>query len=203
MKLRKNPVQIPTKVLTTLALLVALNAVLNDGFALRFETLKFNFGFLTVIMAAVLYGPWASMAVGALGDVLGLIVFPVIGTPNPIFTIIAATNGLIYGLCLHSKKKEFSDKQLLLRSGIAAFLVTQVMYTGVNSLALSYLYGSIYIVPTETGYTLTAAMILRIFKNIFLFYFNMMAIPVIFEIKKRLEKTNLIPQMPSSTSTSA
>lgn len=192
--------KLPTKVLTTLALLVALNAVLNDGFALRFETLKFNFGFITVIMAAILYGPWASMAVGALGDVLGLIVFPVVGVPNPIFTIIAATNGLIYGLCLYSKKREFGDKELLVRSVIAAFLVTQVMYTGVNSLVLSYLYGSVYFVPTDTGYQLTAVMILRIFKNLFLFYFNIMVIPVVFECKQRLLKNQLfsLPQMTSS-----
>ncbi len=182
--------KIPTKVLTTLALLVAMNAVLNDGFAIRFETLKFNFGFVTVIMAAILYGPWASIAVGALGDILGLLIFPVVGTPNPIFTIISGVNGLIYGLCL-SSKKEISDKSLLIRSGIAAFLVTQVMYTGVNSLVLSYLYGSVYLVPTDTGYTFTAVMWLRIFKNVFLFFVNMMIIPVVFECKQRLVKSNL------------
>lgn len=187
--------KIPTKVLTTLALLVALNAVLNDGFAIRFETLKFNFGFVTVIMAAILYGPWASIAVGALGDILGLIIFPVIGTPNPIFTIISAVNGLIYGLCL-SSKKEIGDKALLIRSGIAAFLVTQVMYTGVNSLVMSYLYGSIYIVPTETGFSFTPVMWIRIFKNVFLFFANMMIIPVIFECKQRLVKSNLFTISP-------
>ncbi|MFI3253217.1 MAG: folate family ECF transporter S component [Eubacteriales bacterium] len=183
-----TPVQIPTKVLTTLALLVAMNAVLNDGFAIRFELLKFNFGFITVIMAGVLYGPWASMAVGAMGDVLGLLIFPVVGTPNPIFTIIAGVNGLIYGLCLYSKKREFSNKELLIRSAVAAFLVTQVMYTVVNSLVLSHLYGLVYIVPTETGYELTAVMITRIFKNFFLFYINMMVIPVVFECKQRIQK---------------
>lgn len=197
--LKKPSVKIPTKVLTTLALLVAMNAVLNDGFAIRFELLKFNFGFVTVIMAAVLYGPWASMAVGALGDVLGLIIFPVVGTPNPIFTIIAGCNGLIYGMCLYSRKRAFSDKELLIRSAIAAFLVTQVMYTGVNSLVLSMLYGSVYIVPTETGYTLTVAMMTRIFKNFFLFYVNMMIIPVVFECKQRLVKSHLfsLPTMPT------
>ncbi len=182
---------IPTKVLTTLALLTALNAVLNDGFAIRLELMKFNFGFVTVIMAAILYGPWASVAVGALGDILGLLLFPVVGAPNPIFTIIAGVNGLIYGLCLYSKK-DISDKALMIRSGIAAFLVTQIMYTVVNSLVLSYLYGSVYIVPTDTGVTFTLVMWIRILKNIFLFFVNMMIIPVVFECKQRLLKTGLL-----------
>ncbi len=178
----KKP-KLDTKMMTTLALLTACNVVLNDYFALNTELIKINFGFVTVIMTAVLFGPWGAMSVAMLGDVVGLILFPPQGAPNPIFTILAGIVGLIYGLCLYSKKGDISDKSLLIRSGIAAFLVTQIMYTGVNSYVLGYLYGSGYILPL---------MPMRIFKNIVLFFVNMMIIPVVFECKNRLQKNNLL-----------
>lgn len=181
--------KISTKMLTTLALLVACNVVLNDYFALKTELIKINFGFVTVILTAILYGPWGAVTVSVLGDIIGLILFPPVGAPNPAFTLVTGTVGLIYGLCLYSKKGPISDKSLLIRSGIAAFLVTQVMYTGINSLLLGYLYGEAYIM---------GAMPMRIFKNIILFFVNMMIIPVVFEMKHRLVKSNLLVEKPVS-----
>lgn len=180
---KKRFTKFDTKTLTTLALLIALNVILNDGFALQTTLIKINFGFVTLIFAGILFGPWGSVTVAVLGDIIGLMVFPPVGAPNPIFTLITGTVGLIYGLCLYSKNGKLTDKSLMVRSGIAAFLVTQIMYTGVNSYTLGYLYGWGYI---------TALMPMRIFKNIVLFFVNMMIIPVIYETVQRLQKGGVL-----------
>lgn len=175
--------KISTKQLTIYALFIACNVVLNEYFALRTELLKINFGFVTLVLSAILYGPVASVTIAVLGDGLGLILFPPVGAPHIGFTIITGLVGLTYGLCLYSPKEELKGKKMIAHSVLAAFLVTGVLYTGLNSLLLGYLYGESYII---------GAMPLRILKNIVLFAMQVVMIPSMFVVKQRLEKENLV-----------
>lgn len=187
-KAKKNKVKksITTKDVTTLGLLIACNIVLNEFLGLRTELLKINFGFLALVLAGMMYGPKASVTVAVLGDILGLMIFPPVGAPHLGFTVITGLVGLAYGVCLHCPCGEvWTTKKTMIRSVMAAFLVTGVLYTGLNSWLLGYLYGEAYII---------GAMPLRIVKNIVLFAMQVVMIPSVFVVKERLEKGRVVAE---------
>ena len=84
-----------------MALLVALNIVLERFIGFVGVSTAYGISFIAVIFAAVQYGPVGAVLVSCLGDVLGTVLsgrVPVIG-----FTITAAVQGIIYGLVLYKK----------------------------------------------------------------------------------------------------
>lgn len=174
-----------TQQLVACAMLVAVNVVLNEWFALKTEVLKINFGFVALVLAGILYGPFASTTIAVLGDGLGLILFPPIGAPHLGFTVITGLVGLTYGVCLYSPKEPLQGKKMIFRSCLAAFLVTGVLYTGLNSALLGVVYGQNYIV---------GAMPVRILKNTVLCCMQCVMIPSMFVVRDRLAKQNLIQQ---------
>lgn len=91
------------KMLVIIAMLTALEVILSRFLSIPIGlTLKFGFNFVPICVAAYLYGPVASLLVGAMGDLLGALLFPV----NTIFygfTITAALTGAIFGFFLHKK----------------------------------------------------------------------------------------------------
>lgn len=126
--------RINTKMLVVLALLVALNLVLGRFCSFFIWSNKIGFGFVPVFVAAYLYGPLAGGMVGALGDLLSAILFP-IGPYFPGFTATAFLTGVLFGLLLY-------HKQSVLRT-LAAVLVNQlVLGLVVNTFWIAYLYGS-------------------------------------------------------------
>lgn len=176
---------IDTKKLTTYAMLVACTVVLSESFALKTELIKIHFGFIPVVMSAILFGWKASASVGILADLLGLMIFPQVGAPNMFFVVIAGLEGLTYGLLLHSKENTFTGKQIFIRGAIASFIVTAILFSICNSLFLWHLYGTAYIV---------GAMPLRILKNVVLFGIETVMIPTLFVIKNRIVSETSIAQ---------
>ena len=82
------------------ALLIALNIVFSRLISISAWNFKISFTFITGFVAGYLYGPlWAAVVCGV-GDLIGSLLFP-IGAYNPLFTLTAVLNGLIYGFCLH------------------------------------------------------------------------------------------------------
>ena len=92
-----------TRVLTTLALLTALEIVLSRFLSINAWNTKIGFSFVPIVAAAILYGPAAAGIVGALGDFIGAILFP-IGAYFPGFTLTAFLTGCVFGLFLHRKE---------------------------------------------------------------------------------------------------
>ena len=87
-----------TKKIVLLALLVALNIVLSRIVpAINAWNMKISLTFITMVIAGNIYGPIYSVLVGALGDFIGSLLFP-IGAYNPLFTITAALSGLVFGI---------------------------------------------------------------------------------------------------------
>lgn len=180
----KTKGKITTKTVTTFAMLIACNILLNEFLGLRLELIKINFGFVTLVLAGMIYGVKGSVTVAVLGDILGLIVFPPVGAPHIGFTVITGLVGAVYGLCLYCPVgEEWSRKKMIARSALAAFLVTGVLYTGLNSFLLGYLYGESYII---------GAMPLRILKNVVLFAMQVVMIPSMFLVKERLGKAGVV-----------
>ena len=96
--LRMNPYK-----LCLMGVLVALQIVLARITAIPVGSwLRIGFGFLPVGIAGYLLGPVWGMAVAAIGDILGTLVF----TPAIIWGLVLANalNGLIFGLFLYPRK---------------------------------------------------------------------------------------------------
>lgn len=91
------------RLLATMALMVALHIVLSRFLSINTFDLKIGFAFIPIFVAAYLYGPMAAGIVGALGDFLGAILFP-IGAYFPGFTLTCFCTGLTFGLLLHKKQ---------------------------------------------------------------------------------------------------
>lgn len=125
-----------TRTLVTLAILVAMEIVLSRFLSISAWNTKIGFSFVPIVVAAMLYGPLAGGLVGALGDFMGAILFP-IGAYFPGFTLTAFLMGAVFGLFLY---KEQTVPKIL-----GAVTVNQcALSLCLNTLWISILYGSPY-----------------------------------------------------------
>lgn len=101
----KTKTKLSLKLLTTTALLIALEIVLSRFCSINTSGWKIGFSFVPVVVAAVMYGPTVAAIVYALSDFLGAILFP-IGPYFPGFTVSAALMGFVYGLFLYRREEK-------------------------------------------------------------------------------------------------
>ncbi len=115
------------------ALLMALEIILTRFLSITLPFVRIGFGFLPISIIAILYGPlWAGTAY-ALGDILGMLIFP--AAPYfPGFTFTAFCTGAVYGLILH--KREITLKRVFL----AVCIVCVVLNLGLDTYWLYILY---------------------------------------------------------------
>lgn len=135
----KKKQKAPTEVLFSLvccALLIALQIVLSRFLSIQLWNLKIGFSFVPVIIAARLFGPFYSVAVYVVGDIIGTFLFPT-GPYFPGFTLSAAISGLIFGLFLYKKTSVF-------RVVCSSFLNQLICSFLLNSFWISYTSGSPY-----------------------------------------------------------
>ena len=93
-----------------LALLIALNIVLERLVGVVLPSNAFSISFIVIIFAAIKYGPIGAAAVSAFGDFFGAFFS---GGPNLLFTVTAIIQGLIYGFALGRKNTEYKFRQTL------------------------------------------------------------------------------------------
>ena len=125
-----------TRMLTTLALLTAVEIVLSRFLSINAWNIKIGFNFIPIVVAAILYGPLEAGIVAALGDFIGAILFP-IGAYFPGFTLTAFLHGVVFGLFLYRKQGWLQS--------IAAVSINQfILSLFLNTLWISVLYGSPY-----------------------------------------------------------
>lgn len=114
--------------------------------------LRIGFGFLPIALLAALYGPLPAGIAYAVGDILGMLIFPS-GTFFPGFTLSAFITGLIWGNFLY--RHEVGWKRTLAASTTITVLVDMIM----NTLWLSILLGKGYMVLLIPRIVKCAAMI--------------------------------------------
>ena len=85
------------KKLVEISLLIALEVILTRFCSINTATLRIGFGFLPIAIIAMMYGPLSAGVAYALGDLLGMMIFPS-GSYFPGFTLTAFLTGVIYGL---------------------------------------------------------------------------------------------------------
>ena len=84
------------RTLTMLALLVAMSIVFSRVLSISTGFVRFNLGSLPVLLAALLFGPGAGFAVGAVADMIGGVLAGY--AINPLITLGAGAIGLVRGL---------------------------------------------------------------------------------------------------------
>ena len=114
-----------TKTLAALGVLLASEIVLSRFLSIAAWNVKIGFGFVPVVLAAMVYGALPAALVAALGDLLGALLFP-IGPYFPGFTATAFLTGLTFGLLLYRKN---SVANALLAVGIVQFVLGLLLNT--------------------------------------------------------------------------
>lgn len=134
--------QLSTRQAANLGLLTAISIVLTRvfGFVLPIAgvgALRISFGEIPLIIAGVLFGPWAGALTGLASDLIGYMINSHGGAFFPGFALSAALTGLLAGLLLHKKRANLRLWQVGL-----AVLVTDLL-TGVllNTFWLTILFG--------------------------------------------------------------
>ncbi len=94
----KRRTQESLKILTSLAMLIAVSIICGKYLAIRGgDILRFSFENLPIIFAGIAFGPVSGAAVGIIADLIGCVL---VGYAiNPIVTVGAAAIGLVSGLC--------------------------------------------------------------------------------------------------------
>ncbi len=159
-----------TRTLTTLALLTAVEIVLSRFLSINAWNIKIGFGFVPVVIAAILFGPLAAGIVGALADFLGALLFP-IGAYFPGFTLTAFLTGCVLGFFLHPKQ---GWPRIIAAVGICQFVFSLFL----NTLWISILYGSPYVPLLAT----------RLVQCVILTAVQLVCIPLIAKILARYRK---------------
>lgn len=124
--------------LVIMAFLIALEIILTRFCSIQTPIVRIGFGFLPVAMMGIMFGPiWAAVGY-AVGDILGMLIFPT-AAYFPGFTLTAFLTGLVFGLFLHNK--EITIKSVLPASLIVIFGMNLIL----DTLWLSILMGDAFL----------------------------------------------------------
>ena len=164
-----------TRDLVIMAFMIALEIILTRFLSINTPILRIGFGFLPVAMLGIMYGPvWAGLSY-AIGDILGMMIFPT-GAYFPGFTLTAFLTGLTYGLFLY-KKESITWKTAL----IPCLIVTLVLNLCLDTLWLKILMGQGFFALLPT----------RILKCVIMLPIETILIPVTWnQIFKRVMKNS-------------
>ena len=131
----KNESRISVRTLTAMALLIAMSIVFSRVLSISTGFVRFNLGSLPVLLAGILFGPWAGFVVGMVADIIGGVLAGY--AINPLITLGAASIGLVGGLGWQ-KLSHLRTGNRLWCSVLAAHFVGSMV---IDSLALHIFYG--------------------------------------------------------------
>ena len=130
-----NDSKTSVRTLTMLALLVAMSIVFSRVLSISTGFVRFNLGSLPVLLAALLFGPWAGFAVGAVADMIGGVLAGY--AINPLITLGAGAIGLAAGFAW----QKLGSLSIVLRLSVSVLLGHIVGSMVITSLALRLFYG--------------------------------------------------------------
>ncbi|MEG2199856.1 MAG: folate family ECF transporter S component, partial [Anaerovorax sp.] len=111
--------KLKTTKITVIAFLMALEIILTRFLSLFMPFLRLGLGFLPVAITGILYGPLWAGASYAIGDILGMLIYPT-GPYFPGFTLTTFLTGVTYGLILH--KKQITWKRVIFAASIVCIV---------------------------------------------------------------------------------
>lgn len=125
-----------TKTLVVMALMVALKIILRQFTIYLTPSFKLiNFDYLPGAMVSILYGPWAGLLFGFVGDTVGYLVKP-IGPYFIGYTLSEMVLNFIYGLFLYRRPLK------VWRVVAANVTILLTVYYGLNYIWNTILYGT-------------------------------------------------------------
>lgn len=126
-----------TKMLVTLAMMVALEVVLSRFLSINAWNIKIGFSFIPAVVVGILYGALPAGAMAVVADLIGALMFPS-GDFFPGYTLTAFLVACVFGIFLH--KKQTTGRI------ICAVVINQfVMSLFLQSLWISIQYSSPYL----------------------------------------------------------
>ena len=140
------------KKLIQISLLIAIEVILTRFCSIQTPIVRIGFGFLPIAIIAMMYGPLSAGIAYAIGDLLGVTLFPA-GSFFPGFTLTAFLTGITYGVFLYNKPKTWS------RIVGAVLTVCLVLNLGLDTYWLSILMGQGYVALLPTRIIKAALMI--------------------------------------------
>lgn len=174
------------RLITFTALLVALGVVL-DRLSLLNPGWKIGFGFIPVVVAAILYGPVVSAIVYGLSDLLAALLFP-IGPYFPGFTICAALMGAIYGLFLYAGEQDGICMGLKWKK--VSFFPNIILPTVINSL-IGLFINTVWVSILYDSKAYWGWFMYRLPQYAVLIPLNLVLIPALIHLCKKLRKFTL------------
>jgi ECF transporter S component (folate family) len=131
-----------TRKIANLGVLTAVSIVLTRVFGFIVPVagvgaLRISFGEIPLILAGILFGPWAGAVTGIAADLIGYAINSHGGAFFPGFALSAALTGLLPGLLLHSYRENLRWWQV----GVTVLLTDLVTGVVLNTLWLTILYG--------------------------------------------------------------
>lgn len=134
-----------TKKIVLSAMLLALLIVLSRFLSIKTPILVISLSFVPIMMSAIWLGPKYSLAIAALGDLIGAILFP-FGAYFPGYTLSQLLTGLIYGLFLYKKPgQEISDGKFIIKLIVSSVLVLGLIGVLLTSLWVHITAGKSYV----------------------------------------------------------
>ena len=123
------------RTLTMLALLTAMSIVFSRVLSVSTGFVRFNLGSLPVLLAALLFGPGAGFAVGAVADMIGGVLSGY--AINPLITLGAGAIGLVAGFAWQKLPQLRTGLRLQISVLLGHFVGSMV----ITSMALRIFYG--------------------------------------------------------------
>ncbi len=90
--------------ITTTAVLIALDIVLKSVNINITDDFKITFAYLALASIGMLFGPTVGLIAGVVTDLIGMLLPTATGSFNPLFTIVEAAGGMLYGIFLYRMK---------------------------------------------------------------------------------------------------
>ena len=162
--------RISTKKLITLGVLVAMDVVLTRFLSINAWNTRIGFGFVPMVIAAMMYGPLSAGVVAALADIIGAILFPT-GPYFPGFTFSAFLMGIVFGMFLY---KDHSLWRIIVSVLITQFVISLFLTT----FWISTLYGAKY----------AALLATRVVQSGVISAAQIIVIPILSQVMGRLGK---------------
>lgn len=144
-----NKQKFSTRDIVLCGILIAISIVLTRMFAFMLGggTIRISFGNVPIALAGILLGGAPGFLVGAIADVLGVMILSQ-GTPHIGFTLSSALQGLIPALVLHKAyyDKKTSNQKLFVLVTTSIVLSSLVVSIGLDTLWLSQLFSTPFLV---------------------------------------------------------
>lgn len=123
------------KKILLLSFFLATYMILKRLLGVKIFIVKCSFSFVPFILCAIMLGKKDTVLLGALGDILGMLLFPR-GAFFPGYTLSSMLTGYIYGTFLYQEHRIVADRKFLIKLIISVTIVGVFINFGLNTLWL-------------------------------------------------------------------